>query len=433
MARRLKLTAIALPLVFVTAVVAGASIFIVDEREKALVLRLGRVVDVQETPGLNFRVPFLDNVVKYDGRILGLPTSPLEVTPLDDRRLVVDAFARWRITDPVRFRQAVGTGGVQAAMMRLEPIVIDAIRGVLGTVPSTSVLSDDRTALMNQIRNEARTNSAGLGIEIIDVRLTRTDLPEQNLNATYGRMRAEREREAADEIARGNEAAQRVRAAADRTVVELTSEARRRSEIIRGEADAQRNAIYADAFGRDPEFFAFTRSMTAYERAMIGTGASMVLSPEGEFFTYLLDDGASGANPPSEPVPAGTSAQDFRPTEGAYADDGDLVEPVVTDRDGNPIGGTAGVRLTPMPESLVTPPQDAPEILLDEGGAPAGSGAPAADAPAGAEAPAPAPGEAPASAPAQEPEQASGQAPGQVLPPEPAPETAPEPAPAPAN
>ncbi|MDM7458007.1 MAG: protease modulator HflC, partial [Paracoccus sp. (in: a-proteobacteria)] len=261
MARRLKLTAIALPLVFVTAVVAGASIFIVDEREKALVLRLGRVVDVQETPGLYFRIPFLDNVVKYDGRILGLPTSPLEVTPLDDRRLVVDAFARWRITDPVRFRQAVGTGGVQAALMRLEPIVIDAIRGVLGTVPSTSVLSDDRTALMNQIRNEARRNSAGLGIEIIDVRLTRTDLPEQNLNATYGRMRAEREREAADEIARGNEAAQRVRAAADRTVVELTSEARRRSEIIRGEADAQRNAIYADAFGRDPEFFAFTRSM----------------------------------------------------------------------------------------------------------------------------------------------------------------------------
>ncbi|MDM7458538.1 MAG: protease modulator HflC [Paracoccus sp. (in: a-proteobacteria)] len=423
MARRVKLTAIALPLVFVAAVVAGASIFIVDEREKALVLRLGRVVDVQETPGLNFRIPFLDNVVKYDGRILGLPTSPLEVTPLDDRRLVVDAFARWRITDPVRFRQAVGTGGVQAALLRLEPIVIDAIRGVLGTVPSTSVLSDDRTALMNQIRNEARRNSAGLGIEIIDVRLTRTDLPEQNLNATYGRMRAEREREAADEIARGNEAAQRVRAAADRTVVELTSEARRRSEIIRGEADAQRNAIYADAFGRDPEFFAFTRSMTAYERAMIGTGASMVLGPDGEFFTYLLDDGASGANPPSEPVPPGTSAQDFRPTEGAYADDSDLVEPVVTDRDGNPIGGTAGVRLTPVPESLVAPPQDAPEILLDDLGEPGAADAPAADAPAAAQTPEATPDAAAI------PDAAPDAAPGQ----EPTPQPEPEPVPAPAN
>ncbi|SCX93113.1 protease FtsH subunit HflC [Paracoccus tibetensis] len=391
--RRFPLTTLAVPALVVAAVVAASSLYIVDEREKALVLRIGRVVDVQETPGLNFKVPFLDAVVKYDARILGLPTSPLEVTPLDDRRLVVDAFARWRITDPVRFRQAVGTGGIQAAMSRLEPIVSASIREVLGSVPSTAVLSDDRTALMNQIRNEARNNSAGLGVEIIDVRLTRTDLPEQNLNATYARMRAEREREAADEIARGGEAAQRVRAAADRTVVELTSEARRRSEIIRGEADAQRNAIYADAFGRDPEFFAFTRSMTAYERSMIGTGASMVLSPEGEFFTYMLSDGAANANPPSEPVPPGTSAQDM----GAYDSDADngeqLVEPVVTDRDGNPLGETAGVRLTPVPESLATPPQEPAEIMVPDAGAAGQAGgttaAPAEPAPAdGAAAPA---------------------------------------------
>ena len=419
MARRIPLTTIAVPALIVAAVVAASSLYIVDEREKALVLRIGRVVDVQETPGLNFKVPFVDNVVKLDARILGLPTSPLEVTPLDDRRLVVDAFARWRITDPVRFRQAVGTGGIQAAMARLEPIVSASIREVLGSVPSTAVLSDDRTALMNQIRNEARNNSAGLGVEIIDVRLTRTDLPEQNLNATYARMRAEREREAADEIARGGEAAQRVRAAADRTVVELTSEARRRSEIIRGEADAQRNAIYADAFGRDPEFFAFTRSMTAYERSMIGTGASMVLSPEGEFFTYMLDDGAANANPPSEPVPPGTSAQEM----GAYdseADDSDqLVEPVVTDRDGNPLGETAGVRLTPVPESLTTPPQEPSEILSPEGGFNAGAASNDAAA-------APADGAAqPAEAAPAEP------APAQAAPAQPAPEVAPaEPAPA---
>ncbi|MDO5641088.1 MAG: protease modulator HflC [Paracoccus sp. (in: a-proteobacteria)] len=293
--------ALLIPTVIVVGVLAASSLFIVDEREKALVLRLGRVVNVKEEPGLGVKIPFMDEVVKYDDRILGLSTTPLEITPLDDRRLIVDAFARWRITDVVRFRQAVGTGGVDAAMGRLDPIVRTAIREVLGSVPSTTVLSDDRTAMMNQIRDEARRNSQGLGVEIIDVRLTRTDLPEQNLSATYERMRAEREREAADEIARGNEAARRVRAAADRTVVELTSEARRNAEIIRGEADASRNAIFADAFGRDPEFFAFTRSMTAYERALQGGNSQLVIHPEGDFFTYLVNDGAVGATPMTAP------------------------------------------------------------------------------------------------------------------------------------
>ena len=385
-ARKNLLTALALPALVVVAVLAGSALFIVDEREKALVLRLGRVVDVQETPGLNFKLPFIDNVVKYDGRILGLPTSPLEVTPLDDRRLVVDAFARWRITDPVRFRQAVGVQGIQAAEMRLEPIVIDAIRGVLGTVPSTSVLSDDRTSLMNQIRDEARSNSGGLGIEIIDVRLTRTDLPEQNLNATYARMRAERAREAADEVARGNEAAQRVRAAADRTVVELTSEAGRRSEIVRGEADAQRNAIYADAYGRDPEFFAFTRSLTSYQRALQGSNSSMVMQPDSEFFSYLSSDGAANANPASTPVPPGNSAERLGLTSAAETPEGeDLVVPEVVDRDGNRLGESAGIELTPVPENLTTPPQQPSEILSPDasvdGAAPAEE-APAPEAPA---------------------------------------------------
>ena len=390
-ARKNLLTALALPAVVVVAVLAGSALFIVDEREKALVLRLGRVVDVQETPGLNFKLPFIDNVVKYDGRILGLPTSPLEVTPLDDRRLVVDAFARWRITDPVRFRQAVGVQGIQAAEMRLEPIVIDAIRGVLGTVPSTSVLSDDRTSLMNQIRDEARSNSGGLGIEIIDVRLTRTDLPEQNLNATYARMRAERAREAADEVARGNEAAQRVRAAADRTVVELTSEAGRRSEIVRGEADAQRNAIYADAYGRDPEFFAFTRSLTSYQRALQGSNSSLVMQPDSEFFSYLSSDGAANANPASTPVPPGNSAERLGLNGPAETPEGEeLVVPEVVDRDGNRLGESAGIELTPVPENLATPPQEPSEILSPD--APVEGAAQSEDAPA-EEAPAP---EAPA-------------------------------------
>lgn len=377
--RRLTLSAILIPALVVVGVVATSSLFIVDEREKALVLRLGRVVDVKETPGLGVKVPFLDNVVKYDDRILGLPTSPLEVTPLDDRRLVVDAFARWRITDPVRFRQAVGTGGVQIALGRLEPIVNTAIREVLGSVPSTSVLSDDRTGLMNQIRDEARANSSGLGVEIIDVRLTRTDLPEQNLTATYARMRAERQREAADEIARGGEAAQRVRAAADRTVVEVTSEAQKRAEMVRGEADAERNAIYADAFGRDPEFFAFSRSMTSYERALRGENSSLVLQPDGEFFTYLRDDGASRANPSPVPVPAGNSAAEEAGQAADEADE-DLVTPTVTDREGNPLGESAGVTLTPVPESLTAPPQQSPAILPPADAGAAGAPEPAPDA-----------------------------------------------------
>jgi len=228
--------------------------------------------------------------VRYDDRILGLPTQPLEVTPLDDRRLVVDAFARWRIDNVVTFREAVGAEGLRAAQGRLDRILNAAIREVLGSVPSTTVLSDDRTPLMVRIRDIARTQARALGIDVIDVRLTRTDLPEQNLAATFARMRAEREREAADEIARGNEAAQRVRASADRTVVELVSDSRRQSEVIRGEADAERNAIYAEAFGRDPEFFAFTRSLTSYERALRGENSSMVMAPDSEFFDYLKND-----------------------------------------------------------------------------------------------------------------------------------------------
>ncbi len=278
---------IVLPAIVVLGALALSSIFIVDEREKALVLQFGQVKQVKETPGLGFKIPLIQEVVTYDDRILGLPTQPLEVTPLDDRRLVVDAFARWRIVDLVEFREAVGSGGVDAAQTRLDRILNAAIREVLGSVPSNRVLSEDRTPLMNQIRDRARSEAASLGVEVIDVRLTRTDLPEQNLAATYSRMRAEREREAADEIARGGEAAQRVRATADRTVVELTSDARRQAEVVRGEADAERNTIYAEAYGKDPEFFAFTRSMTAYQRALQQGNSSIVMNPDSEFFTYL--------------------------------------------------------------------------------------------------------------------------------------------------
>lgn len=258
-----------------------------DEREKALVLQFGRVVAIKEDPGLAFKIPLIQEVVRYDDRILSRDVEPLEVTPLDDRRLVVDAFARYRITDVNQFRQAVGTGGEESADRRIDGILRNELREVLGSVSSNDILSSDRAALMLRIRNGAIAEARALGIEVIDVRLKRTDLPTENLDATFERMRAEREREATDERARGNEAAQRVRAQADRTVVELTSDAERQAEIIRGEADARRNAIFADAFGADPEFFEFYRSLTAYQRSLQGANSTMVLSPDSEFFNYL--------------------------------------------------------------------------------------------------------------------------------------------------
>ncbi|MBT3143564.1 protease modulator HflC [Phaeobacter gallaeciensis] len=283
----MRKTTFILPVLVIVVVAALSALFIVDEREKALVLQFGRVVDVKEEPGLAFKIPLIQEVVRYDSRILSIDVQPLEVTPLDDRRLVVDAFARYRITDVKQFRQAVGVGGLRTAEDRLNRILVAETREVLGSVSSKDILSSDRAALMLRIRNAAITEARALGLEVIDVRLKATDLPSQNLEATFDRMRAEREREATDERARGNEAAQRVRAQADRTVVELVSEAKREAEVTRGEADAERNAIFAQAYGKDTEFFEFYRSLTAYSRALKAGNSSIVMSPDSEFFNYL--------------------------------------------------------------------------------------------------------------------------------------------------
>jgi len=286
-----------IPVLVIIIATALSSIFIVDEREKVLVLQFCDVRQVIDQPGLYVKVPFIQDVLRYDDRILGLPTNPLEVTPLDDRRLVVDAFARWRIVDLQKFRRAVGSGGEETARDNLDKIINAEIREVLGSVPSQNVLSEDRTALMNKIRDNARAKALTLGIEVIDVRLTRTDLPQQNLEATFARMRAEREREATDEVARGNEAAQRIKAEADRSALEVTSEAQKEAEIIRGQADATRIAIYAAAYGKDPEFFAFSRSLTAYTKALPGSNTSIVLEPDSEFFRYLGEDNPDAVAP----------------------------------------------------------------------------------------------------------------------------------------
>ena len=270
-----------------------SSVYIVDEREKVLVLQFGRVVATKEDPGLAFKLPIIQSVVRYDDRILSRDIDPLEVTPLDDRRLVVDAFARYRIVDINKFRQVTGSSGDQSisvAGARLDRILSSQTREILGSVASNDILSSDRAALMLRIRNGAIIDAQEMGIEVIDVRLKRTDLPRQNLEATFARMRAEREREAADEIARGNEAAQRVRASADRTQVEIVSEAKRESEIIRGLADAERNSIFAEAYGANSEFFEFYRSLSAYRNALRGQNTTMVMSPDSEFFNYLKFD-----------------------------------------------------------------------------------------------------------------------------------------------
>jgi len=285
----MKKTAIIVPIVVVVVAAFLSSIYIVTETQRALVLQFGRVVAVKNDPGLAFKIPLIQEVVYYDDRILSLDTATLEVTPLDDRRLVVDAFARYRIANLRKFRQAVGTGGVRSAEDRLDRVLRAATRQVLGSVSSGDILIGNRAALMLRIRNSAITEASNLGIEIIDVRLKRTNLPTQNLDATFSRMRAERDREAADEIARGKEAAQRVRAQADRTVVELVSDASRKAEITRGEADAKSNAIYAKAYSADPEFFAFYRSLAAYTRALRAGNTTLVLTPDSEFFHYLKD------------------------------------------------------------------------------------------------------------------------------------------------
>jgi membrane protease subunit HflC len=319
-----------------------SSVFIVDERQQALVLQFGQVVreirgerpaspadegEITTTaeereeielsttgPGLYFKVPLIQDVVYYDDRILPLDTAALEVTPIDDRRLVVDAFARWRIEDPVQFRQAVQTEF--AALPRLERILNAALREVLGSVPSDAVLSEERAALMSRITEVARENSRNLGIAVVDVRIKRADLPEENLQATYRRMNAERQREAADERARGQERAQEIRARAERESVELVSDAERRAQVIRGKADGERNAIYAAAFGKDPEFFAFYRSLEAYEKSLKGESSTMVISPNSEFFEYLRDDRGPATGPSARLTgPEGGPPEDVLPLE----------------------------------------------------------------------------------------------------------------------
>ena len=298
-----------IPVVAIAGAAVLSSLFVVDEREKALVLRFGQIKQVVNEPGIGFKVPLIDEVVRFEDRILSLQTPVIEVTPADDRRLRVDAFVLYRISDIVQYRQAIGAGGEVRAANDLSGILESQIRAALGAagVTSNSILSPQRSELMEQIRTQADSRASELGLSVVEVRLGRTNLPEQNFDATLRRMIAEREREATDERARGREAALRVTALADRTFEEIISEANRDARIIEGEADAERNSIFAQAYSKDPAFFEFYRSLAAYETALQGTNTQMVISPDGEFFNYLRSD--QGQRQLDEQLEARTSSQ----------------------------------------------------------------------------------------------------------------------------
>jgi membrane protease subunit HflC len=264
-----------------------ASAFIVHQNEQALVLRFGEPVGVITKPGLNWKVPVVDTVDIFEKRVLDLDASPQEVTALDQKRLVVDSFVRYRITNPLEFYKTLRFEG--AVPSRLGPIVESAVRGVLGGVTFSDIVRDKREELMGRIAKQVNTQAAPLGIEVVDVRIKRADLPEQNATRVFERMRAEREREAAEFRSQGTAEANRIRATADREVTVLKADATRKGEELRGAGDAERNRIFADAYGKDADFFGFYRSMQAYEQAIKAGDSKLILSPDSPFFKYFND------------------------------------------------------------------------------------------------------------------------------------------------
>jgi modulator of FtsH protease HflC len=294
-------------------VVAYSTFFTVHQTKQALVVRLGNPVRVITEPGLNAKVPFIDSVIYIDKRILAIESPAQEVIASSQdksvagvaqagERLVVDAFARYRITDPLKFYQTVGPDG---ASSQLSILLNSALRRVLGAATLADAVRNRREALMGQMREQLDRDAQPFGIEVVDVRIRRVDLPEQNSQAVYQRMQTERQREAAEFRAQGSQKSQEIRAKADRDVTVLLAEANSQSETIRGQGDADRNRIFADAYGKDPDFFSFYRTMQAYERSMQHTDTHLVLRPNSDFFRYFGDpagkapDAATSAAPPA--------------------------------------------------------------------------------------------------------------------------------------
>ncbi len=281
----MKAGKILIPIIIVIAATIFFSIFIVKEVNQAIVLQFGDPKRILLKPGLNFKIPFIQNVVFLDKRILNLDTPPEEVIASDQKRLIVDAFARFQIIDPLKFYISVGNERV--ARSRLSTIINSRIRNVLGQQQLQTLLSQDRTKQMALIQEGVNNEAENFGIKIVDVRIKRADLPQANSDAIFRRMQTEREREAKEFRAKGAEMAVTITSTADKEVTVILAEAQKQSEIMKGEGDGQRNNIFADAFGQDPEFFAFYRSMQAYGKAFNAGETSMILSPDSEFFKFF--------------------------------------------------------------------------------------------------------------------------------------------------
>ena len=269
------------------------SLFIVHQNEQVLVLEFGKPTRVIQQPGLHWKIPVVETVDYFDKRILDMDSQPQEVTASDQKRLVVDAFTRYKIIDPLRFYQTVRDE--RMVRSRLGPIVESSIRRVLGASTFQELVRDKREDLMKRIAKLVNDEGKEFGLEVVDVRIKRADLPEQNSKSVYDRMRAERQREAAEFRAQGAAEANRIKATADREATVINAEATRKGEVLRGEGDAERNKIFADAFGRDADFFGFYRSMQAYEAGMKSGDTRMLLSPDSEFFRYFNSPGGKAA------------------------------------------------------------------------------------------------------------------------------------------
>ena len=276
---------ILIPIIVVIAVAVYQALFVVQEVNQAIVLQFGDPKKIITKPGLNVKIPFIQNVVYLDRRVLNLDNPPEEVIAADQKRLIVDAFARFKIVDPLKFYISVGNERV--ARSRLATIINSRIRSVLGTQELATLLSTDRAVHMGTIQNDVNTEAQNFGITIVDVRIKRADLPQANSEAIFKRMQTEREREAKEFRAQGAEMAAKITSTADKEVTVILANANKESEIMRGEGDGKRNKIFADAFGRDPQFFGFYRAMQSYEKALIGGDTSMILSPDSDFFKFF--------------------------------------------------------------------------------------------------------------------------------------------------
>jgi len=285
----MKISKFLIPVLVVAGFAIYLSLFTVKEINQAIVLQFGDPKKVIAEPGLQVKIPFIQNVVYLDRRILSLDPAPEEVIASDQKRLIVDAYARFKIVDPLKFYVSVGDERV--ARSRLATIINSRLRSVLGTQSLATLLSEDRAKQMAIIQEGVNAEAKKFGITIIDVRIKRADLPQANSEAIYKRMQTEREREAKEFRAKGAEMAVTITSTADKEVTVILANAKKQSEIMKGEGDGKRNKIFADAFGKDPEFFSFYRAMQAYENALIGGDTSLILSPDSDFFKFFGNTG----------------------------------------------------------------------------------------------------------------------------------------------